>query len=182
MFLINRQSQPMTFVQLWTSGSTDEIVQRKGTVGRVSQVVEGEFDEAETRAALLREGYEEFPEEGWAQVVVQWPMKSLAGNKRDQWFIENAMRHLEAHLEERGLGYVDGFDRGARLGDDGGFVQNVFLTVVDGTLASTAAMSCLRAGRIDATKATIAHRDDVDAMWVVSHDRKSAKMPGDFSL
>lgn len=172
----------MKFAQLWTSESTHELVQRLGTVGRAAPVVEASESEAELSAQLIDEGYEPFPDSGWAQVVVQWPMKSLAGTARDRWLLERAMEWVERHLDERGLGFADGFDRGRRMSPHEGWVQNLFLNVVDGPLASGAAMTCLRAARLDATRATIAHRQDAESDWIVQYDRKSNKIPGEFAL
>lgn len=172
----------MRFVQLWTSASTGELVQRRGTVGRIAPVVDAPAPLPELSAQFVSQGYGVFPNDGWAQAVIQWPMRSLTGDKRDRRLLERAHEWLETHLDERGLGYVDGFDRGRRLGTHGGFVQNIFLCAVDGPLASTSAMTCLRAARLDATRATIAFREDVEAPWTVRYDRKSDRLPGDFAL
>jgi hypothetical protein len=172
----------MKFVQLWTSEATGDLVQRQGTLGRPAPVVEAAGNLGALTASFIAKGYEELPDGGWAQVVVQWPMRSLAGTTRDRWLLDRAMEHLEIHLDERGLGYVDGFDRGKRISPDEGSVQNVFINAVDGTLTSTAAMSSLRAVRLDATRASIAHRPNPDALWTVQYARKSNKLPGEFAI
>lgn len=68
------------------------------------------------------------------------------------------------------------------MGPDGGFVQNMYFNVVDGPLASTAAMTCLCTALLDPTRASIAYRQDVESPWSVRYERKSNKLPGDFAV
>lgn len=48
-------------------------------------------------------------------VVVQFPTRTSAFDRRH---IEHVTEWLAAHLDERGLGYVDGHDRGKRVSDE----------------------------------------------------------------
>ncbi len=181
MLLVDRES--MRFMQIWTSHSTGELVQRTGTVGRASPVVELPPGAADPSALFIERGFEPLPEGGWAQLVVQWPMNSISGTIRDRLFLDRAREWLEHHLDERGLGYCTGFDRGQRKSPYGGFVQNLFFEVVDGPLAATAAMTCLRTTRNDPTRASIAHRETtVDANWILRYRRTAARLPGEFAL
>lgn len=182
MFMVDRNSKPMRFVQVWTSSKTHELVQRQGTVGRIAPVAELPKGAEEPLATFLDQGYELFPDSGWAQVVVQWPMHSFNGTVQDRRLLDRAQEWLECHLDERGLGNVEGHERGRRIGSSGGFVQNMYFNVVDGSLASTAAMTCLRTALLDATRASIAFRQDVESPWNVRYERKSNKLPGNFAL
>lgn len=182
MLLVDRQSTPMKFVQIWTSIKTRELVKREGTVGKVASVVELPVGASDPSQEYLDQGYELFPPGGWAQLVIQWPMNSVGGNARDNSLLARAGQWLEVHLDERGLGRLDGHDRGRRMSPDGGFVLNMYSTVVDGSLAATAAMTCMRNARLDPTRASVAYRHNVNDPWIVRYDRVSNKIPGDFAL
>lgn len=88
---------------------------------------------------------------------------------------------MSATLDERGLGYVDGHDRGKRA-SDGKIVVNIYALVKDAELGAMAVMAALRNGRADATRATIAHRGQDDREWVVRFERRAGKIPGPFSI
>lgn len=89
---------------------------------------------------------------------------------------------VEAHLTARGLGEVDGHDRGKRMGPDGGFVINLFCVVSDTEKAATSVMTCLRQRRLDSTRATIAVSPAGTDDYTVRYDRVSNKLPGAFHL
>lgn len=115
-------------------------------------------------------------------VVAQWPLKSIGGTKRDAWLRDHAEEWISATLAERDLGVVDGWDQGARSGDAGGFVMNVFAFVTDGPRGATAVAAAVRAGGADATRVEIAWRAVEDDDWTVTHRRRSAKLPGPFAV
>ena len=187
MHLVDRHSSPPRFATVWHDAGGGQWYLRRGTIGRASPatVIAGAADSATEQTLIepyLSEGFRPFPDEDRADVVIQWPMRSLTGNARDWWLLQRATDFLDAYLDERGLGYVDGHDSGRRLSSHGGFVQNLFCYVVDGNLGAQAAMSALRAGRIDATRATIAYSLAGSDDWTVRYERRSAKMPGPFTL
>ncbi|GEB14989.1 hypothetical protein GUY44_01770 [Pimelobacter simplex] len=116
--------------------------------------------------------------DGLAWVVVQYPTQT---KRRDDWLIDHASEWLGSVLAERGLGHVDGHDRGKRI-SDGALVVNIFARVSDAEAGCTAAMSALRQGRADERRATIAHRADDGDTWTVRYARTSGRLPGEFSL
>lgn len=175
--------EPRRFAQIWPSGSTGEWVVREGTLGRAGNLRETGLSPDSTpieqlAAPYLSKGFVEVAEDGYDYVVIQFPMRNSA---YDQRLIGRATQWLDAYLDERGLGFVDGHDRGKRL-SDGKIVINIFARVKDGDLSAVAAMAALRKGAADATRATIGYRP-VDAdEWTLRYVRTSGKLPGPFSL
>ncbi|RGE18989.1 hypothetical protein [Leucobacter sp. wl10] len=174
---------PPRFVQIWPSEATGEWVVREGVLGRAGRLRETGLDPAsspldELTAPYLERAYAEADVDRYDYVVIQFPMRNSAYDRR---LIERASEWLDQYLDERGLGYVDGYDRGKR--ESGGrIVVNIFARAKDGELGSVAAMAALRKGAADATRATIAHRGvDVDD-WTIRYERSSGKLPGGFSL
>lgn len=175
--------EPPRFAQIWPSAASGEWVVREGTLGRAGRVREtGLRPESmpieELAAPYLAKGFVEVDEERYDWVVVQFPTRNSAYDRR---LIERASEWLDAVLDERGLGYVDGHDRGKRAGDDK-IVVNVYARVKDGELGAVTAMAALRKGAADHTRATIAHRAPDGEDWILRYERSSGKLPGPFSL
>ncbi|MDR2257453.1 MAG: hypothetical protein LBE25_15860 [Arthrobacter sp.] len=175
--------QPLRFVQIWPSAVTGEWVRREGSVGRTGRITETGLrpeavDVHELAAPYLAKGFVERDDEALAWVVMQFPLENAAYDRR---LIERASEDVAAVLDERGLGYVDGWDRGKRL-SDGKIVSNVFARVVDGELGSVAAMAGLRLRGSDPRRATIAHRLPAQEDWTLRYERSSHQLPGAFSL
>lgn len=64
-------------------------------------------------------------------LVVQYPLKSAQGSKRDHWLQEKVMEYLETVLTQSELGEVDGCDLGSRVADPKEYVMNIFCVVTD---------------------------------------------------
>jgi hypothetical protein len=178
-----RHGEPDRFVQIWVSEGTGEWVRRDGTVGRAGRVTElglgaGASSAAELAAPYLADGFVEVDDDLRAWVVVQFPTRD---KRYDERLVDHATEWLAAVLDERGLGYVDGYDRGKR-GGDGRLVVNLYARVVDAEAGCEAAMAALRKGRADERRATIAHRPHDGAEWAVRYARTSGRLPGDFSI
>ncbi|WP_394159406.1 hypothetical protein [Galactobacter valiniphilus] len=94
---------------------------------------------------------------------------------------ETGLRPEAVPVEERGRGYVDGWDRGKRAGD-GKLVCHVFARSMDGELGAVAAMAALKWRRSDPQRATIAHRSHDGEEWTVRYERVNGKLPGPFVL
>lgn len=174
---------PRRFAQIWPSDATGEWVVREGSLGRAGRVRETGVHPASTpidelAAPFLAAGFVEVAERDYGWVVAQFPTRNSAADRR---LIEHAGEWIAGTLDERGLGFLDGHDRGKR-GGDGKLVVNLFACVIDLDLGAQAVMSALRAGRADATRATIAHRRDDDDVWTVRYERTAAKLPGPFAL
>lgn len=178
-----RPGEPRRFVQLWVSEATGQWVRREGVVGRAGTLSElgldaGATTGAELAAPYLADGFAEVDDDALDWVVVQYASQT---KRRDEWLIEHASEWLSAVLDERGLGYVDGHDRGKR-GSDGALVVNLYARVSDAEAGCTSARAALRQGRADEPRASIAHRPAGGEQWTVRHERRSGKLPGGFSL
>ncbi|MGW8484153.1 hypothetical protein ACWGJP_13560 [Microbacterium sp. NPDC055903] len=174
---------PTAFAQIWPSASTGEWVVREGTVGKAGTLRETGLDAATTpigglAAPFFDRGFVEVDGEALDHLVVQFPMRDAASDRR---LIGHATEWLDAVLDERGLGTTTGHDRGKRL-SDGRIVVNVFARVLDAERGASAAMSALRKGRADASRATIATRAPAEDEWEVRYERTSGRLPGAFSL
>ncbi|MDQ6523012.1 hypothetical protein RB608_05345 [Nocardioides sp. LHD-245] len=175
--------EPSRFVQIWVSEGTGEWVRREGVLGRTGRITElglaaDASSAAELAAPYLADGFAEVDDEFRAWIVVQYPTRD---KRSDERLIDHASEWLAAVLDERGLGYVDGYDRGRR-GGDGRLVVNLYARVVDAGAGCEAAMAALRRGRADERRATIAHRPPDGEEWTVRYARTSGKLPGDFSI
>lgn len=175
--------KPQRFAQIWPSGATGEWVVREGTLGRVGRIRETGLSSQSTplnelATPYFARGFVEVDPASYAWVVVQFPTRNSAADRR---LIEHAGEWLDSTLDERGLGYLDGHDRGKRA-SDGKIVVNMYARVKDGELGAEAAMAALRKGRADATRATIAYRGSNESEWIVRYERSSAKLPGPFSI
>jgi hypothetical protein len=175
--------EPRNFVQVWPSETTGEWVVREGTLGRAGKVRETGLSAKTTPieqvvASYQAKGFVEVDEHDYDYVVVQFPTRSSAFDRRH---IVHVTEWLDAYLDERGLGYVDGHDRGKRV-SDGKIVVNIFAWALDGELGSVTAMAALRKGAADPTRATIAYRSAGDDDWVLRYERTAGKLPGSFSL
>ncbi|OJJ19966.1 hypothetical protein BKI52_15930 [marine bacterium AO1-C] len=103
-------------------------------------------------------GYGTFPASRKTYLVVQFPMKSLKGNKRDHWLKEKVMEYLDNELGWRGLGHIDGFDMGEMTNFPQSYALNIFSEVVDEEKGVTTIKRCLRTYRLDYTRIKIASR------------------------
>ena len=89
-------------------------------------------------------------------LVVQYPLKSIRGNKRDYWLKDKVMDYLEIFLHDAELGYVDGFDMGRSKTNPNRFVLNIFCVVTHEKRSITLVKKVLRDYRLDYTKIKIA--------------------------
>mgnify|MGYP005983445475 CR=1 FL=1 len=175
--------EPRRFAQIWPSLETGEWIIREGVLGRAGTLTEtGLRPEAvpveELAAPFVERGYAAHDDELMDWVVIQFP----AGRKSaDEGLLRRTVEDVQLCLEERGLGYVDGWDRGKRAGD-GKLVCNVFARVMDADLGAVAAMAALKWRRSDPQRATIAHRPHDIEEWTVRYERVNGKLPGAFVL
>lgn len=95
------------------------------------------------------DGYYQIEEDNYHWVVVQFPLKSELGNKRDLWLKDKVQEYLKDHLGWYGLGDVDGFDMGKKK-------LNIFCKVVDDERAVSSIKTCLKEYRLDLNQARIA--------------------------
>lgn len=174
---------PLRFATVWESQGTGEWVVREGTVGRAGRLTEtGQFPASTELGALtapfLDRGYVPRNDDKLDWVVVQFPLRTAAYDRK---LIERASEDLDQILDDRGLGYVDGWDRGKRF-SDGKIVSNVFVKALDGELGAVACMAGLRVRGSDPQRATIGYRGANEDEWTLRYERTSGKLPGPFSL
>lgn len=104
---------------------------------------------------------------------------------RDRTLIAHASEWITATLDERGLDYLDGHDRGKRDGDgdgDGKILVSILARVLDGDLGAEAVMAALRADRADPTRTSIGYREADAEAWTVRYARRASALPGPFSI
>lgn len=103
-------------------------------------------------------GYVEFKDEDLTWLMVQFPMKSLKGNKRDHWLSDIVSRYLNSELGWKGIGHVDGSEMGELVSFKGQYALNILCEVYDEDKGIAAIKRCLREYRLDYTRIKIASR------------------------
>ena len=89
-------------------------------------------------------------------LVVQYPLKSEKGSKRDHWLKERVMEYLEISLTDAALGYVDGFDLGKSIADSKEYRLNIFCVITDEEKSIALVKKVLKDSRLDYTRIKIA--------------------------
>ena len=89
-------------------------------------------------------------------LVVQYPLKSVKGNQRDEWLKNKVMEYLNIFLSDAELGYVDGFDMGKCVSDPYKYVLNIFCVITDEQRSIALIKRVLREHRLDYTRIKIA--------------------------
>ncbi|RAW18507.1 hypothetical protein DC345_03970 [Paenibacillus taichungensis] len=106
-------------------------------------------------------------------LLVQYPMKSMAGNKRDLWLKDKASETLTSELGWKGLGFVDGHDMGKTANPVAQYALNIYCFVVDEKLGIQTIKRVLRETRLDHTRIKIASRKlNSDGEYVLRHSAK----------
>ncbi|WP_185404078.1 hypothetical protein [Listeria cossartiae] len=164
--LYKKESTGISYAEYWLHDKEATI--HYGKIGKVGQTekdanyLENYQDEADFKEAFLQrfvpQGYSEFPEEEKCWIVVQYPLKSLNGTKRDIWLKDRVTDVLNSDLGWKGLGLVDGFDMGQTANPTKQFALNVFCVVVDEETGIKAIKSALRNNSCDFTRVKIASR------------------------
>jgi len=152
----------LLYAEYWINPEKQVII-HTGKVGKEGVTEELEFDSEETSLKYFLDrfepkGYQAFSKDDKTYLVVQFPMKSLKGNKRDHWLKEKVMEYLNEELGWRGLGHVDGFDMGEMINLPKSYALNIFSEVVDEEKGIAAIKRCLRTYRLDYTRIKIASR------------------------
>ncbi|WP_020620438.1 hypothetical protein [Paenibacillus daejeonensis] len=89
-------------------------------------------------------------------LVVQYPLKSEKGGKRDHWLKEKVMEYLEISLTDTGLGHVDGFDIGKSLADPKQYRLNIFCVITNEEKSIALVKKVVKDSRLDYTRIKIA--------------------------
>lgn len=165
------ESKGLHYREMWFNQERNIVVVHWGKVGFIgkSEEYSMSYEEAEKYSERFildsrKEGYDEFPEEELCTIVIQFPLKSNLGNKRDKWLGDKCSEYLQYHLSERGLGYSEG----AHIENK---KLNIFCIVVDEERGVSSIKTCLKTYRLDLTHAIIVARkwDDEDFRYKYSH-------------
>lgn len=155
------------------------LIEHSGKVGYVGTVTKTNMTSEESRPHLLnfssicaKEGYAKLADVQLCTIIIQFPLKSKKGNKRDKWLMDKVSEYLKEYLGWRGIGVVESF------GIDNGKL-NIYCIVVDEERAVSAIKSCLKTYRLDLTHAIIAARNWDDEGFRVKYSHKPIN---DFSV
>ncbi len=144
-----------------------EIILHTGKVGRKGKVEKyflgKDFNSEKSFVSFFLKKYEpqnykRITDEEICYIAVQFPMKSLKGNKRDHWLKDKVQEYLNDWLGWVGLGNVEGFDMGELINYPKTYALTIFCEVVDEERGIKAIKSCLRYSRLDYGVVKIATR------------------------
>lgn len=173
------ETKGLCYKEMWYDNTDNVLIEHSGKVGYVGNVVKTNMSNTDAAVRLqefgnicANDGYVVMPEEQLCTIVVQFPLKSKEGNKRDKWLKDKVSEYLKEHLGWRGIGVVDsaGIDNGK---------LNIYCMVVDEERAVSAIKTCLKNYRLDLTHAIIAARNWSDENFRVKYSHKSVS---DFSV
>ncbi|WP_338539999.1 hypothetical protein [Paenibacillus tundrae] len=170
----------LLYAEYWIEDG--QLVEHVGTVGALGTTSRIDFpgeyqNEDEFKHNFLSrytsQGYEEASKQEAVILLIQYPMKSISGSKRDLWLKEKATEALTSELGWRGLGFVDGFDMGKSTNPVEQYALNIYCHVVDEKLGIQAVKRVLRETRLDYTQVKIASRAmNCDAAYVLQYSAK----------
>lgn len=107
-------------------------------------------------------GYKEIPDEDMYWIVVQYPIKTIFGNKHNLLFKDRIVNLLNEQLGWNGLGIVDGFDIGKSFNFKNGSVLNIFILSVDEIISLEIIKNALKINDFKYNKVKIATRKFTD--------------------
>ncbi|MEC0124416.1 hypothetical protein [Paenibacillus pabuli] len=174
----------LLYAEYWIEESqVIEVVEHIGTVGTSGTTKRMDFpgvydDKDEFKIDFLKrytgQGYEQASEQDGYMLLVQYPIKSMAGSKRDLWLKDKAYEVLTSELGWRGLGFVDGHDMGKTANPVTQYAMNIYCFVMDEKLGIQAIKRVLREMRLDYTRIKIASRErkNIDGEYVLKHSAK----------
>ena len=164
------QDGSLSYAEYWIDH--DEAIIHCGKVGyqghteRIEDYLSKFAGEEEFKAGFIKrflpQGFNEITQQDTYWILVQYPLKSLQGSKRDLWLKDRATDVLNVELGWKGLGHVDGFDMGRTSNPDKQFALNIFCIVVDEEKSIAVIKSALRKYGCDYTKIKIASRPASD--------------------
>jgi hypothetical protein len=174
------QDGKLLYAEYWIDEG--QVVEHIGTVGTSGTTSRTDFtgvyrDEDEFKIDFLErftnQGYEQVSEQEGYMLLVHYPMKSMAGNKRDLWLKDKASETLTSELGWKGLGFVDGHDMGKTANPVAQYALNIYCFVVDEKLGIQTIKRVLRETRLDHTRIKIASRElNSDGEYVLRHSAK----------
>lgn len=144
-----------------------QVVEHIGTVGTHGTTSRADLPETYNHEEFKIDFLKRFTDQGYEQaskqdgyiMLIQYPMKSIAGCKRDLWLKDKASEALTSELGWKGLGVVDGHDMGKTANPVTEFALNIYCYVVDEKLGIQAIKRVLKETRLDYTRIKIASRE-----------------------
>ena len=167
MIKLNMRSEDgdLYYAEIWVSPDDETGTINVGKVGKRGKVTHFDMlDDPKSASKFMAyykkfyedAGYYKFNNDALSWLVVQFPMKSVLGNKRDHWLREKVTEQLNDELGWCGLGKVDGFDMGALSVNNSKYALNIFCIVNDEQKGVLAVKRRLRENRLDYTQVKIA--------------------------
>ncbi len=165
--LYKQDNAILLYAEYWIDQEKQAVIIHTGKVGKTGETEEinlnnfsGSVEKAETFFFNKYKplGFSELADLEKYEIVVQYKMKSLQGNKRDHWLRDKVSDYLNHELGWNGLGYVDGYDMRKMISDDQKFVLNIYCIVVDEEKGIAAIKRCLREYCLDYTQVKIASK------------------------
>ena len=166
----------LLYAECWFDGKT--FMLNTGTIGSLG---ESEFyacpkdfkTELEFNNYFLdkfgSEGYKEIPDEDMYWIVVQYPIKTIFGNKYNLLFKDKVVNLLDEQFEWKGLGIVDGFDIGKSSSPKNECVLNIFTLSVDEIIGVEVIKNALKINNLKYNKVKIATRKVTDDDYVLKY-------------
>lgn len=108
------ETKGLYYKEMWYDHSDKILIEHSGKVGYAGTVTKTNMTPEDARTQLFnfssicaKDGYAELSENQLCTIVVQFPLKSKEGNKRDKWLKDKVSEYLKDHLGWRGIGSVD---------------------------------------------------------------------------
>ncbi|EQB1801862.1 hypothetical protein FZW78_13455 [Listeria monocytogenes] len=181
--LYKKEQNQILYAEYWINN--DKAIVHYGKVGKVGEKEETSnyLEKYESKAAFheafinrfVPQGYSENPPNENFWILIQYPLKSLTGTKRDIWLKDRVTDVLNDDLGWKGLGIVDGVDIGQTANPNKQFALNIFCVVVDEEIGIKVIKSALRNNSCDYTSVKIASRpfsDDAEYTLKFSAKKK----------
>lgn len=167
------EGKGLCYKEAWYDKQKSAMIKHEGKVGFIGKNEERQVNNSiEAEEFLLkfakecqRDDFKEIRKEDHFWLVVQFPLKSKFGNKRDLWLKDKVQEYLKNHLGWYGLGDVDGFDMGNNK-------LNIFCLVVMEDKAVSSVKTCLKDYRLDLTRARIATKKFNDDEYQLKYSHK----------
>lgn len=180
--LYKKEQKDTYYAEYWIDG--EQAIIHYGKIGHIRQTekIENYLKSYKDEASFQAEFVQRFHSQGFIQIseekfwiLIQYPMKSLKGTKRDVWLKDRVTKILNSDLGWKGLGHVDGYDMGKTSNPQKQFALNIFCVVVDEAKGIKAIKSALRNNTCDFTNVKIAARpfsDDIEYTLKFSAKKK----------
>ncbi len=190
--LYKQNGDEIHYAEVWIDD--DIVTEHIGVLGDTGEVTECRLDAADGwqdyltgfLKAYYEDGYDEWPEEDFFWLVVQYPIEPVALKEgempnlppADERLRETSENLLNETLGWTGLGIVDGWEVGPSLDGSGRSVLNLYCIVVDGNMAVQTILRALQ-NEMDRSGLKIAVKMPMDAAYALVYSDDGSQ---DFSL